>query len=228
MTKNSGSVELGTPEIPAKWPPRIASIYLGGSLVFVLGWTMFAQYGFIDMNKDGHLCDYYASPNAVNYVAQAQPCRIRFLAVATEIVPLTVVLVVLVQLPAYLFLIMRFARNRLDGRSTELIPPDVLYRLAVIYVVATSTVVLAWSGSGAWHLVKYMPGAPYCTQMPDWETTVRFAGGPEGVCRIHLASIAFNALELSVLSLIALQWPVYLYFWVRRVATTEIRRSPNV
>lgn len=90
---------------------RIVLIYLVLSTLAVTAYIGLGAYIALEQNPSAVYCDYDVAPGEANYTNDSGPCRIRLFLLKESGVILVVILLV-VQFPAYLYLLVRRFRRR--------------------------------------------------------------------------------------------------------------------
>ena len=86
---------------------RCARIYLGATSILFAIWVSFGMYTGLEHNSMGEYCDWGAPKKWAYYTSQGGPCRPRHFVILKEIVLITAITLIPVQVPAYVYLMAR-------------------------------------------------------------------------------------------------------------------------
>ena len=86
---------------------RYAKIYLSATSFLFPIWIGLGMYIGLEHNSMGEYCDYGAPKKWAYYTSQGEPCRPRHFVILKEFVVFTAVILLPVQVPAYVYFVAR-------------------------------------------------------------------------------------------------------------------------
>lgn len=168
----------------------------------------------LDHNPQQEYCVYSVDPRDVDITSSGTPCRFERGTYYLQFGSVSAIFLGVLQTPAYLLLLVAYARAKRRRTYFGELNQNFWRPIVATFLVVTGLFASVLPAYGAVELFKFGSTEPLCTDIPNWYSVVRIAGGAEE-CRLPRGMILENAISLAVAMTIGLQWPAYLYFAAR-------------